>query len=69
MRNARNRATRASSRGVDAVPLSDPAFDSLQPGDVIRLMGRAKRWLESRGFLITLRGEYHKTIVKPLKFD
>lgn len=68
-KRAESRYKGLQSGGVDAVPLSDPAFDSLQPGDVIRLMGRAKRWLESRGFLITLRGEYHKTIVKPLKFD
>ena len=49
-------------------PFSDPDFDGKDPGEVVRMMGRAKRWLESRGFTIRLDGEYTKTTVHKLKF-
>lgn len=55
--------------GVMNVPLSDPDFDGKTPGEVVRLMGRAKRWLESRGFKIHLSGEYHETKIHKLKFE
>lgn len=32
------------------------------------MMGRAKKWLESRGYSITLRGEYREVKVRPVKF-
>ena len=47
-------------------PFSDSDFDGKQPVDVIQLMSRAKRWLESRGYSITLKGTY--TQVKEVKF-
>ena len=47
-------------------PFSDEAFDGKQPREVIELMSRAKRWLESRGYSITLKGTY--TQVKDVKF-
>lgn len=37
-------------------------------GEVVRLMGRAKKWLESRGYTIRLEGEYTETKVHKLKF-
>lgn len=49
-------------------PFSDPDFDGKEPGEVIRLMGRAQRWLESRGYTIRLDGEYTETKVHKLKF-
>lgn len=33
------------------------------------MMGRARRWLESRGFKIHLSGEYHETKIHKLKFE
>lgn len=33
------------------------------------MMGRAKRWLESRGYVITLKGEYHETKIRQVKFQ
>jgi hypothetical protein len=35
----------------------------------MRMMGRAKKWLESRGFVIRLSGEYHETKIRKLKFE
>lgn len=32
-------------------------------------MGRAKKWLESRGYVIQLSGEYHETKIRKLKFE
>lgn len=47
--------------------LHDTMFDSLQPVDVLHFMGRAKRWLESRGYEIALRGSL--TVKKEVKFE
>jgi len=35
----------------------------------MRMMGRAKKWLESRGYVIQLSGEYHETKIRKLKFE
>lgn len=50
-------------------PFSDPDFDGREPREVLLLMGRAKRWLESRGFTIQLSGEYRKVEIKKVKFE
>lgn len=49
-------------------PFSDADFDDKSPGEVVRIMGRAKKWLESRGYSITLRGEYREVKIRPVKF-
>lgn len=56
--------------GGEQHPFSDADFDDKTPGEVVRMMGRAKKWLESRGYSITLRGEYRevKVKVRPVKF-
>lgn len=33
------------------------------------MMGRAEKWLESRGFIIHLDGEFHETKIRKLKFE
>lgn len=48
--------------------ISDPMFANMQPREVIDLMSRGKRWLESRGYAITLRGEYREVKVHTIKF-
>lgn len=48
-------------------PFSDPDFDNLSVGEVVRMMGRAKKWLESRNCRITLYGDFIET--KKLKFE
>lgn len=54
--------------GGEQHPFSDADFDDKTPGEVIRMMSRAKKWLESRGYSITLRGEYREVKVRPVKF-
>lgn len=46
----------------------DPEFDNRDPNEVIQLMGRAKRWLEARGYEIRLEGEYKKTTIHKIRF-
>ena len=55
--------------GGNSAPFAAPDFDGKAPGEVMRMMGRAKKWLESRGFIIQLSGEYHETIIRKLKFE
>lgn len=59
----------AKSGGGKTAPFSDPDFDGKEPGVVWRQMCRAKKWLESRGFVIQLSGEYHETKIRKLKFE
>lgn len=42
-------------------------FEGKEPVDVLQLMGRAKKWLESRGYEIVLRGSL--MVKKEIKFD
>lgn len=62
-------ARRDSVGGGKKPPFHDPDFDGKDPGEVVRMMGRAKRWLESRGFIIQLSGEFHETKIRKLKFE
>ena len=65
-KRAQSRYDNAQMRGGGPRPFFDEAFDGKQPREVIELMSRAKRWLESRGYSITLKGTY--TQVKEVKF-
>lgn len=67
-KRADTRYNRAQMGGGKQQPFSDPDFDGKDPGEVVRLMGRAQRWLQSRGFTIHLDGEYTETKVHKLKF-
>lgn len=53
--------------GDKIVPFSDPDFDGRTIGDVWRQMCRAEKWLESRGCVITLDGEFREVKVRKLK--
>lgn len=55
--------------GGKTAPFSDPDFDGKTIGDVVRMMGRAKKWLESRGCRITLHGDFIETKTRKLKFE
>lgn len=61
--------TRPNEGGGNNRPFSDPDFDGREPREVLLLMGRARRWLESRGFTIQLSGEYRKVEIKKVKFE
>lgn len=55
--------------GGKTAPFSDPDFANMSIGEVVRLMGRAKQWLESRGCRITLHGDFIETKTRKLKFE
>lgn len=61
----RNRAQMGG--GGKSAPFSDPDFDGKPIGEVWRQMCRAEKWLESRGCVITLDGEFHETKIRKLK--
>lgn len=61
--------THPNEGGGKTAPFFDPDFDGKEPGEVMRMMGRAKKWLESRGYVIQLSGEYHETKIRKLKFE
>lgn len=60
---------RAQVGGGKQTPFSDPDFDGKEPGEVMRMMCRAKKWLESRNCKITLYGDFIETKTKKLKFE
>lgn len=67
-KRAQMRYERAQVGGKQA-SFSDPDFDNMSIGEVVRLMGRAKKWLESRNCKITLYGDFIETKTKKLKFE
>ena len=69
-KRAQTRYDRANSGGGgNQRPFSDPDFDNLSVGEVVRMMGRAKKWLESRNCRIKLYGDFIETKTKKLKFE
>lgn len=42
-------------------------FDGKEPVEILKLMGRAKDWLQSRGYEVNLKATY--TIRKEVKFN
>lgn len=47
--------------------MHDAMFDGKQPCEVLQIMGRAKKWLEARGYEIVLRGSL--MVKKEVKFE
>lgn len=68
-KRAETRYNRAQMGGGKTAPFSDADFDGKTIGDVWRQMCRAKKWLESRGCIIKLYGEFHEVKVKKLKVE
>lgn len=68
-KRAETRYKHSQIGGGKTAPFSDPDFDNLSVGEVVRLMGRAKKWLESRNCRITLSGDFIETKTKKLKFE
>ena len=66
-KRAQTRYDRANSGGGNQRSFSDPDFDGRTIGDVWRQMCRAEKWLESRGCVITLDGEFHELKITKLK--
>lgn len=67
-RRQRQRRHEKKGGGEKLPPFSDPDFDGKDPGEVVRIMGRAKQWLEARGYTIHLEGKYTETRVHKIKF-
>ncbi len=68
-KRAETRYKHSQIGGGKTAPFSDPDFDNLSVGEVVRLMGRAKKWLESRNCRIILSGDFIETKTKKLKFE
>ena len=64
--NETKQLRKISSSAERTQPFYDADFEGKQPVEVIQLMSRAKKWLEARGYEITLRGSL--TIKKDIKF-
>lgn len=60
--NSARKENRENKRKALETPYYDKEFEDKQPVEVIQLMSRAKRWLEDRGYEITLRGSYTKKV-------
>lgn len=60
-------AKRAQTGGGKTAPFPDPDFDGKTIGEVWHQMCRAEKWLESRGCVIKLDGEYREVKVRKLK--
>lgn len=58
---------RPNRGGNNRQPIPDADFDGKTIGDVWRLMCRAEKWLESRGCVISLNGEFREVKVRKLK--
>lgn len=69
--NARRKETMYENRQKKAIVTNynDAEFDDKAPAEVIEIMCRAKRWLESRGYTIRLEGEYVETKVHKINFN
>lgn len=63
---SKQRASVVTVGGGKQPPFPDADFDNKEPREVLDIMSRAKRWLEERGYNITLRGTY--TQVREIKF-
>lgn len=65
----RKSAMAAKFGGGTHPPINDSDFGDKEPREVLLMMGRAKRWLESRGYIIRLDGEFHETKIRKVKFE
>lgn len=70
MRNVHRRATIAPKwGGRQTPPFSDELLDGKQPREVIDLMVRCRKWLESRGFTIHMECEYREVKIRKIKLE
>lgn len=63
-------ATRQSNKGIHIIPYNNEKvyhselFNEKTPREVLDTIAEAKKWLESRGYVIDIKCEYRQTIVK-----
>lgn len=69
-RNAPRRATNTSKWGGGKTPpFSDELLDGKQPREVIDLMVRCRKWLESRGYEIAMSCVYKEVKIRKIKLE
>lgn len=67
---AKKITTRQSNKRVHIIPYNNEKvyhselFDEKTPREVLDTIADAKKWLESRGYVIDIKCEYRQTIVK-----
>lgn len=69
MINALRHATSVPKRGGKTAPFSDELLDGKQPREVIDLMVRCRKWLESRGYEIAMSCIYKEIEVRKIKLE
>lgn len=62
-------AKRTQSGGGKTAPFSDPDFDGKEPREVIDTMVRCRKWLESRGYEITMTCIYKEVKIRKIKLE
>lgn len=68
--NAKSNATRQSNKGTYFLSANEKNFynsetlDGKTPHEVLHVIAEAKKWLESRGYMIDIKCEYRQIIVK-----
>lgn len=60
---------RAQVGGGKQTPFSDPDFDGKEPREVIDIMVRCRKWLESRGFEIAMTCVYKEIKIRKIKLE
>lgn len=55
--------------GGKIAPFSDPDFDGKQPREVIDTMIRCRKWLESRGFEISMSCVYKEVKIRKINLE
>lgn len=67
------RETKALKRnqigGGKTAPFSDPNLDGKEPREVIDTMVRCRKWLESRGFEITMTCIYKEVKIRKIRLE
>lgn len=62
-------ARKQTQRGGKQTPFSDPDFDGKEPREVIDIMVRCRKWLESRGFEIAMTCVYKEIKIRKIKLE
>lgn len=69
-REARSDAIRAQPNGGGkTAPFFDELLDGKEPREVIDFMVRCRKWLESRGFEITMSCIYKEVKIRKIKLE
>lgn len=68
-KRAQTRYNRAQMGGGKTAPFSDELLDGKEPREVIDLMVRCRKWLESRGYEIDMSCIYKEIKIRKIKLE